>query len=315
MKDNDLYFIVSIDVEEDMPKWTLEPTTTIRNLESIPPLQELFEKYNICPTYLLNYAFASDEKAIRYFNSIKDRCEIGAHMHPWNTPPLTAEELIKNDYPSNLPYERQYEKIKTVTDELTKAFKKSPTSYRAGRFGFNDDTKDILIRLGYLVDSSISPMVSWKEDNGPCFLNYRAKPFWMHHSGSKILEVPVSIGLSRGLPDFLEKIYLRIPRFTKIRGLLSKNYLNLLDLLWLYPAVFSEKEMIALVNVMIEKSLNVFNVFFHSSEIKAGESIYTKTEDDIKKYFTRLEILFNYAINEKRMKSVTLSEYRNLHNQ
>lgn len=70
--------------------------------------------------------------------------------------------------------------------------------------------------------------------------------------------------------------------------------------------------MIALVDVMIEKSINVFNVFFHSSEIKAGESIYTKTEDELKKYFERLDIFFNYTINEKKMKSVTLSEYRSL---
>ncbi len=313
MRGNDLYLIVSIDVEEDMPDWKIEPATTIRNLEGIPRLQELFEKYNIRPTYLLNYAFASNEKAVKYFNGISNKCEIGAHMHPWNTPPLTAEESTKNDYPSNLPYERQYEKIKTVTDELTKAFKKSPTSYRAGRFGFNDDTKDMLIRLGYLVDSSISPMVSWKKDKGPSFLNYRAKPFWMGNSGSKILEVPVTIGLSRNLPGLLEKIYLRLPRVTRIRGLLSKDHLNLLDLFWLYPALFSEKDMIALVDVMIKKPVNVFNVFFHSSEIKTGESIYTRTENELKEYYRRLDLFFDYAVNEKEMKSITLSEYRNHH--
>lgn len=304
------YLIVSIDVEEDMPNWKIEDSLTIRNLNGIPQVQALFEKYNVRPTYLLNYAFASNEKAVGYFKSISDRCEIGAHMHPWNTPPLTIEESKKNDYPSNLPYERQYEKIKTVTDILTKAFHKPPTAYRAGRFGFNEDTKDILISLGYLVDTSISPMISWEEDNGPSFLNYRASPFWMHNAESKILEVPVTIGLSRDLPGWIEKIYLRLPAFTRIRGLLSRDYLKLVDLFWLYPAVFTETEMITLVDVMIEKSLDVFNVFFHSSEIEPGESIYTRTEEDVKKYFKRLEIFFDYVINEVKMKSVTLSEYR-----
>lgn len=313
MRDNDLYLIVSIDVEEDMPHWGIEETTTIRNLEGIPQLQELFDKYNIRPTYLLNYPYVSNGEAVKYFNSIIDKCEIGAHMHPWNTPPLTEEESKKNDYPSNLSYERQYDKIKTVTDALMDAFHKRPTSYRAGRFGFNEDTKDILIRLGYLVDSSISPMVSWRSQSGPCFLNYRAKPFWLNHSMDRILEVPVTIGLNRKVPEIFEKVYLHIPRFTKIRGLLSKDYLNILDLVWLYPALFSEREMVLLTDVMIKKRVNVFNVFFHSSEVKTGESIYTRTEAELKEYFRRLALFFDYAVNEKRMKSVTLSEYRNLH--
>jgi hypothetical protein len=156
-------------------------------------------------------------------------------------------------------------------------------------------------------------MVSWKADNGPCFKDYRARPFWMEHSGERILEVPVSIGLNRKISDMLERIYLRIPRFTKIRGLLSKDNLNLLDLFWLYPASFSEKEMTLLADAMIARGERVFNVFFHSSEIKTGESIYTKTDDDLNEYLNRLELFLNYAVNEKGMSSVTLTEYINYH--
>jgi len=119
--------------------------------------------------------------------------------------------------------------------------------------------------------------------------------------------------LSKNIPAVAEKVYLRIPRFTKIRGLLSKDYLNVLDLVWLYPALFSDKEMISLVDVMMKKRINVFNVFFHSSEIKSGESIYTRTEKELMEYFRRLDVFFDYAVNKKGMKSVTLSEYRELY--
>ncbi|MFQ5901794.1 MAG: hypothetical protein ACE5IH_09595, partial [Thermodesulfobacteriota bacterium] len=216
------------------------------------------------------------------------------------------------EYPCNFTYERQFEKIKAVTDELTKAFGKRPTSFRAGKFGFNEDTKNILERLGYIVDSSVTPMVSWTGNNGPSFLDYRARPFYFAETG--IFEIPVTIGLNRNISRISENIFLHIPKFTRIRGLLSKDYLNLVDLIWLYPAMFSEKEMISLVETMIQKSINVFNMFFHSNEIKAGESIYTKTEDELERYLRRLEIFFDYAMNEKRMESVTLSEYRESHN-
>ena len=309
------YLIVSIDVEEDMPNWQIEETTTIRNLEGIPRLQELLEKYNIRPTYLLNYPYASDEKAVEYFTKIKDKCEIGAHLHSWNTPPIAEGESGKIEYQSNLTYQRQYEKIKSITDKLAESFGEAPTAFRAGKFGFNEDTEDILVRLGYLVDSSISPMISWHNQNGPCFLNYRAKPFWLKNSGNKLLEVPITIGFNRNIPEIFEKFYLHIPRFTKIRGLLSKDYLNILDLVWLYPTLFSEKEMISLLEVMIEKKIEVFNVFFHSSEIKAGESIYTRNEDELDECFKRLEIFLEYAINKKGINSVTLSEYRAIYNE
>lgn len=309
-----LYLIVSIDVEEDMPDWKIQPSITIRNMEGILRLQGLFDKYNIRPTYLLDYPFASNHKAVAYFSTIKKKCEIGTHIHPWNTPPLTDEESKRAEYICNLPYERQYEKIKTVTNELSRAFGDPPTSFRAGRFGFNEATKDILGCLGYLVDSSITPMVSWKWDNGPSFLNYSSTgPFWMNCSDGKILEVPVTIGLNRNIPGFLKNMYTSVARFNKINRLLGKEYLNLLDLVWLYPTHFTDTEMINLVDIMITKSLNVFNIFFHSNETKAGESGYIKTEDDVKKHFKCLEAFFDYAINKKGMKSVTLSEYRNLH--
>ena len=305
----DIYLIISIDVEEDMPYWKIETETTIHNLEGIPKIQRLFDNYNIRPTYLLDYPYVTNENAVEYFKSIIDRCEIGAHMHPWNTPPLTEEESKKIEYPSNLNYQRQYEKIKTVTDELTKAFGRPPASYRAGKFGFNEDTGDILRRLGYLVDSSVTPMVSWENQNGPSFLDYRVEPFLIDHSACEILEVPVTISLNKNLPGILEKVYLSIPKFTKIRGLLSKDYLNIVDLVWLYPVLFTSREMIQLSDVLIKRDVNVLNMFFHSSELVSGESIYHKTEKDVERFFDRLKTYFDYIFSKYSIKAKTLSEY------
>lgn len=309
----ELYLIISIDVEEDMPHWKIEETTTLRNLEGIPRLQELFDKYNIKPTYLLNYPYAANSKAVEYFNGIKYKCEIGAHMHPWNTPPLTEAEAGVNEFPSNLAYERQFAKLKTVTDELTKSFGKSPTSYRAGRFGFNRDTNDILEKLGYLVDTSVTPMVSWENINGPDFSGYPSAPFWLGGGERPLLEVPVTIGLNRKIPAVLEKVYLKIPRVTRLKGLMSRDYMNLIDIIWLYPVLFQQEDMLSLVNAMLKRSEHVFNVFFHSNEITPGESIYIKTEGDLKRFYERLEAFFDYMVNERKAKSVTLTEYRSLH--
>jgi hypothetical protein len=309
----DLYLIISIDVEEDMPNWKVEKTLTLRNIRGLPRLQETFDRYGVRPTYLLDYPYAVNAEAVEYFCGIMDKCEIGAHLHPWNTPPLTEDEAGVNEFPSNLTYERQSAKLKTVTDELTKSFGKAPTSYRAGRFGFNRDTNDILEKLGYLVDSSVTPMVSWKNINGPDFTGYPSAPFWLGSGESRLLEIPVTIGLNRKIPAVLEKAYQSIPKFTRLKGLMSRDYLNLLDIIWLYPVLFQENDMLFLVNAMLRRSENVFNVFFHSNEISVGESIYTKTEKDLEEFYRRLEFFLDHMVNEKNAKSVTLTEYRFLH--
>src|SRR5439155_773374 len=61
--------------------------------------------------------------------------EVGAHLHPWNTPPLDDPFLPHNTVLKNLPGALQRAKLEHLTALLTQAVGARPRCFRAGRFG------------------------------------------------------------------------------------------------------------------------------------------------------------------------------------
>lgn len=317
-KNKPISLVISIDVEEDMPYWKAEEEATVRNIGSIPRLQGLFDRYSIKPTYLLTYPVASEKDSVSTLTPILEagRCEIGAHLHPWTTPPIGPGEKEGLIVPSALSENMLREKLTNLTWRIRESFGASPVSYRAGRFGFDSRSAVCLAGLGYLVDSSVTPLVSWKNINGPSYLYDRVEPHFLDEKYgikdlSSLLEVPTTIALTRDIKGVFKRLYLNIPRFTKIRGLLGRNHLNIIDMLWLYPTLYSAEEMMLLSDILIGRGCTVLNMFFHSSEARAGESIYHKTEEEIKDFFSKLESYFNYLFSNYPVTGRTLSEFRN----
>ena len=72
-------------------------------------------------------------------------------------------------------------------------------SFRAGRFGFDAKCSRVLADLGYLVDSSVTPLVSWRETpglpGGPGGPDFRASPVtpFLIAGAEGLLELPVTI--------------------------------------------------------------------------------------------------------------------------
>ncbi len=82
--DNKTYsptFVVTVDTESD-DAWEKPEIISLENLKEIPRFQELCEKYDVIPTYLLAYEFAARDEAISVLKPILDqrRCEIGHHF-------------------------------------------------------------------------------------------------------------------------------------------------------------------------------------------------------------------------------------------
>ena len=84
-----------------------------------------------------------------------------------------------------------------------------PVSYRAARFGADLDTIKSLEKLGYKVDSSVTPQINWSSSGGPNHSKAPQQPYFVSTDAfyspgtSTILEVPISISKKRFflLPD------------------------------------------------------------------------------------------------------------------
>src|SRR5512139_112668 len=222
---SDMKLIVTIDTEEDDWSTYRRTPASISNIERIPILQRLFDDFRVKPTYLVSYPIAMSERAIPIFKDLleDDRCEIGTHCHPWNTPPYEEDIGKVNSMLCNLPADLRNRKLRTITEAIRENFGIVPVSFRAGRWGFDAGVAENITRLGYRIDSSITPFVDWSEYHGPDHSRHIPSRFRIRVPGdapgapeSELFEVPPTVG-------FLQDNFARASR---IDGLLRRRYIN-----------------------------------------------------------------------------------------
>jgi hypothetical protein len=310
--------VITIDTEED--NWgSYSPTEyKVENIERIPLLQRLFDDFNVKPTYLLSYPVATNEWAVSVLRPIleKGECEIGTHCHPWNTPPFVEEINEKNSMLCNLPADLQYEKIKFLHETIAKNFGVEPVSFRSGRWGFSQEVARNLHRLGYKIDTSVTPYTDWTSCHGPDFSNSSPTPFrfssenrFYESSKGHLLEIPATIGFLQknfALSNYLLKALGQKPfKSFRLVGILHR--LLLLNKVWLSPEVSDSNNMIKLTRCMIKNNGRLINMVFHSSSLKAGLTPYTKTKGDEERFIQCIKEFLIFA-RESGIESIKLSE-------
>ena len=191
-------FLITIDTEADN-QWDSTHECTTENAKYLPRFQELAEKYNFKPTWLTTYEMANDDYFVNYFKKKQDNklCEIGMHLHAWNTPPEYKLEAKTNErsYLIEYPIDIMDEKIDSIDKLLTNKFDVKPISHRAGRWAMNDDYFMLLEKYGYKIDCSYTPHVNWNNSLGQTGLpgsNY-LKVKENTHIYNNIVEVPMTI--------------------------------------------------------------------------------------------------------------------------
>jgi len=314
--------ILTIDVEEDMPGWGITDPISVSNVEALPRLAEMCAREGVRPTYLCTYPVVTEPGSREILRGLHARgdCEIGTHLHPWNTPPYqgvpgrSGDERRQTYYMSELGPERFRAKMRVLHAAVGELTGEAPRSFRAGRFGIDAATLSELVALGYEVDTSVTPLSEHTADRGP---DFRAAPQHAYRPARddvvkrgdlEIVEIPVSVGLTRRIPAALQSAYVRLPRATRMRGLLSRDYLGLVDFAWLYPVRFDLELMRSAARALVSAGTPVLNVFLHSSELVPGASGRVLTSDDVERVFARLTGILSFCREELGAEPCTLSE-------
>jgi peptidoglycan/xylan/chitin deacetylase (PgdA/CDA1 family) len=310
-----MVFLVTIDVEED--NWArYDSAPALSNIERLPELQKLFDRYHVKPTYLITYPVATDQRSISILRTLMEegRCEIGAHVHPWNTPPFSEERTVENTMLCNLGKDLQYQKIETLHGEICNNFHMEPKSFRSGRWGFSRSVAENIYRVGYRVDTSVSPYYSWEKYFGPDFSDRSPKPqciqFGEHgENDSHLLEVPASIAFLQPNFEYRNRVLKKITnsrlKHLRLVGVLDK--LRIVNKVMLSPETASGKEMILLAGSIQREGIDFLNMFFHSSTLVGGLTPFTKSAEDEKIFLRRIEVFLEY-LAVSNIKSITLSE-------
>ncbi|MGI9288783.1 MAG: polysaccharide deacetylase family protein [Pseudomonadales bacterium] len=289
--------IVVIDTEEEFD-WSAEPdrqATQVSAMQHIGRVQDIFDEYSVVPCYVVDYPVVSQSEGYEPLVEIfrDGRCEIGAHLHPWVTPPFREELCVYNTYPGNLPRDIERDKLANLTDSITSVFGVKPNIYKAGRYGLGENSAAILHELGFDIDLSVCPPVDYRADGGPDYSSAEARPLWFGPN-QEMLEVPISgafVGWAGGLSKSLFNIAGSLS-FLKARGILSR--LAAVDRLMLSPEGFSTAEHLKVTKHLYARGVRTFTWSFHSSSVEPGFTTYTKNEAELKEFLDSFRRFFDY---------------------
>lgn len=298
--------IITIDVEEDNWGEFICSGYSLENLKKIPNLQNLFDKYDVKPTYLITYPVATDPWAIDLFSGYLEqkKCEIGMHCHPWNTPPFEEIPGAYNSMMCNLPEDLQYRKLELLKNTIYQNFGFVPASFRAGRWAFGSGTARAIHKLGLKVDSSVTAYTDWSKFYGLDYRNigpgsYRFSPdnIYQQLENGELLQVPATVGFLQWNFDMCNSILKILDRpFWKrcrTKGMLSR--LRLLNRIDFSPETSTSQNMIALTELMRKRGSEFINLFFHSTSLMQKLGPFVKNSEDELNFLKRMEDLLSYS--------------------
>jgi peptidoglycan/xylan/chitin deacetylase (PgdA/CDA1 family) len=267
------WLAVTIDTEGDRAcpffgnRWGPLTQTFHSVVDGIPRLRSIWDKLCVMPVYLTTPEVLSSPDSVDVLKQEQRAgAEIGTHLH------------IGTEFPCNVPDE--YQHLERVTSLYEQALGSAPRSYRAGRYGANDRTLATLQRLGYTVDTSVTPYVNWSPQGGPDYTTHPIKPYWV----GDVLEVPVTILGPRAWWPF--------NGWSRYR--------------WLRPSTATVEQLRRIVDDAADRGLEVLNMMFHTMELIPGASPYVRTSVGAQLYLRRLETAIAYALR-RGFEPITLS--------
>lgn len=309
MQNSKQYFIITIDTEGDnLWMWKNGMPITTENVNYLPRFQALCNQYGFIPTWLCDWEMTNDPNLVSFLSKhlVNHNCEVGMHLHAWNTPPeyeFASGESCGSPYLIEYPEAIMSEKIAQMTQLIEDRFSIKPVVHRAGRWAMNKSYFQLLKNAGYLVDCSITPTVNWEGSIGqtPGFKgpNYREEKAGISNREG-IIEVPVSTLWSN-------KMFIRAHFSCEgIKKELQRGKTG--RTLWLRPTGRNLHEMLYLIDQKWKSSAENYLMFMlHSSELMPGGSPNFKTAESIENLYRHLEIIFGKIA--KLYQGVGLEEY------
>ncbi len=314
-------FLLTIDTEEEWDwngNFPSAPFST-RNIDEIPEFQRLCNDLGIRPTYFVDHAVADNLENASLLRGYLDRneCDVGAHLHPWCTPPVEEEIGEKNSHAVNLPLTLFEQKIRTLTASLTKSFGRHPYSYRAGRWGVNGAHLEVLARAGYRVDSSVRPFYADKDFS---YQHAPTRPYWPSfddvlkddETQLSLFEVPTSSGFDRTPFEILNTLHTKL----STRPL---NRLRLIGILWrlrilrkvtVTPEGHDVDDICRCIDACIARGDRVINMFFHSSDLLPGCTPYVQNDAEKQRFLDCIKRCTQHVRTVHNAEIVTMREIR-----
>jgi hypothetical protein len=262
--------------------------TTTSHARHLHRVQDLFEVHGIRPLYAIDQPIASDPAAVATLRSFVGRgtAVIGAHLHPWLSPPFEEAVSAANAYAGNLQPALERAKIESLTLAIAAAFDARPRIYLAGRYGFGPRTAEILAELGYEVDLSPSPPFDFRHDGGPDYRRTGLTPvrlgrLWqVPHTGAFVgpLSRFAAARSAWSTAGLLGGVVRRVAGRTRA-----------LERMRLSPEGFDGAALRRLTLALLARGVRLFVFSFHSPSLAAGFTPYVRNDADLGRFLAAID--------------------------
>jgi hypothetical protein len=294
-----LFVVVDTEEEFDWDAPFSRASTSVTAMRHIDRVQRLCDVAGVAPTYVIDYPVATQPEGFAQLAAwARDgRCHVGAHLHPWVTPPFDEPVTAANSFAANLPAALQTAKLTRLCGAIAEHTGVVPRVFKAGRYGISAPLLAAFEALGLQIDASVNPCMDFSRVNGPDFTAFDARPFWFGPGGA-LLETPCTHGFigwgrsggvtAAGLARRFEA--LRLP------GILSRA--GVLNQVMLSPEGNTLDEMIALTRALLADGQRTFSLTFHSPSVVPGHTPYVRSQADLDTFLSCIERYFAFFFGE-----------------
>jgi len=306
-----LFIIVDTEEEFDWSAPFSRDNVGVTAIQEVGRLQRTVAPYALRPTYVVDYPVAATSSSAETLGALAQagECRIGAHLHPWVTPPFDEPLVPEMSFGCNLGQPIERAKIQELTDTIAGRLNVQPRVFKAGRYGLGASTLGILESLGYDVDASVIPHMDFRTESGPSFLGFRPKPS-VFGNARRMLELPCTtgfVGAARGLGEALHGIASSAPlEPLRAVGILARA--GLLNRVMLSPEGNTLDEMKALTRALHADGLRTFALTFHSPSLKPGCTRYVKTTADRDAFLDSIDRYCDFFFTNLNGRATTAEE-------
>ena len=276
-----LFIIVDTEEEFDWSAPFSRESVAVTAIQEVGRLQRTVAPYGLKPTYVIDYPVAATSSSVETLGGFAHagECRIGAHLHPWVTPPFDEPLVPKMSFGCNLGQPIERAKIQQLTDTIAARLKVRPRVFKAGRYGLGTTTVSILESLGYDVDTSVIPHMDFRAESGPSFLGFSPAPS-VFGTARRLLELPCTTGFTGAARRMGETLHglASSAALEPLRavGILARS--GVLNRVMLSPEGNTLDEMKALTRALHRDGLRTFALTFHSPSLKPGCTRYVTSE-------------------------------------
>lgn len=307
-------YVVTVDTEEEWNWNSGWPTgkPSVENIALLADFQDHCDRHHAAVTYFANHAVLDDDRAADTLLAIAGRrgVEIGMHIHPWNTPPLSDDPATaRNSFLENLEPDVIRAKLETVYRRfLDRGLR--PTSFRGGRYSSGPLVQEFLAEKGFVADSSVVPFTTWPDDGAPDYRHRGLEPARVVRGGRPLWEVPLTMAFTRRPFPFWRKVLAGIEhsplRHLRLIGIAER--LNLVRRVWLSFEDPLGMHMLQLLRKLRPLQLPYVCFSLHSSSLQPGANgCYVHTAADRQRLFAQLDEVLSTIAGWPEFQPATVS--------